>query len=129
LLSRLLHDEAQHVRFSTTLAIYAMGPRARGLIPALLDNLKDKDHMVRGSAARALGQIGSDEERVLVALAAVLKKDPDPSARDHAAYALGYIGSPRSRPALEEVLKDGEERVREGAMSALERVKANERAP
>jgi HEAT repeat protein len=100
-----------------------MGPKARGLIPALLVNLQDEDHFVRRGAAWALGQVGSDEDRVVAALIGVLRRDPDSSVRCAAAYALGYIGSPKARAALEQAAGDDVGRVREGARSALQRVR------
>jgi HEAT repeat protein len=128
LLSTLLHDEEQSVRFYTTLAIYDLGPKAKGLIPALLANLKDKDRHVRGGAAWALGRIGSNEDRVVDGLVELLKNDPEAMVRSDAAYALGYIHALQAKPALEQALQDPDALVRTGAKDALERVTWTERS-
>ena len=121
LLTALLGDKDQNVRFYTTLAIYDLGPHAKPLIPALLVNLKDGDHYVRGTAAWALGQIKSPENDVVAAVVPLLK-DPDMGVRRDAAYALGYMGAVQAIPALKAALHDPDPNVSTGAREALDRL-------
>jgi len=64
---------------------------------ALMEALKDKNAIVRGEAAEALGRIGGARARD--ALIAALE-DPNPTVRQRAALALGLLGSAESGPKL-----------------------------
>lgn len=121
LVADLLRDADGRVRFYTTLALSGLGPRAKPLTPELLVCLTDSDYLVRGSAARVLGEIDSPDDHVVAAIVPLLK-DPEWWVRRDAAYALGYMGAVRATPALEDALNDSEEQVRSGARSSLDRL-------
>lgn len=121
LLATLLQDWDKDVRFYTTLAVYGLGPNAKPLTPALLLNLSDGAHFVRGIAASVLGKIGPADDQVVAAVIPLLK-DPEWSVRWDAADALGGMGAVSARTALQQALDDPEPRVRTSARDAIERL-------
>jgi HEAT repeat protein len=78
--------------------------------------LRDNEWFVRGSAAEALGEIGSPE-----AVAALINalSDNEEDVRVNAARALGKIGSPEAVAGLINALSNNEEDVRINAARAL----------
>jgi HEAT repeat protein len=93
--------------------------KLRRTVPMIINFLKDKDNNVRGSAATALGRIGS--ESAVNALIGCLKDDAN-NVRGSAAYALGRIGSELAVSALMGSLKDEVNNVRGSAAHALGRI-------
>ena len=85
-------------------------------IEPLIARLDDSDANVRSSAARALGEIGSD--RAIEPLIARLD-DSDANVRSSAARALGEIGSDRAIELLIARLDDSDANVRSSAARAL----------
>jgi uncharacterized protein (TIGR03067 family) len=78
------------VRMEAAQGLEALGPAAKGAVPALTVALKDKSSMVRRSAASALGHVGEDARAAVPALVALLK-DSDRNLRRAAATALKTI--------------------------------------
>jgi len=90
-------DEAQQ-------ALMHCGPAG---VQALTAALTDPDEVIRGEAARTLGEIGPGAQTAVPALIELLR-DTDRSVRREAAHALGRIGTDAetSVPALALVLRD-----------------------
>lgn len=87
-------------------------------IPVLSDVLlHDPDPLVRHEAAFSLGQIGLTS--AVHALEEAVRSDRDPIVRHEAAAALGSIGSPAAEQTLLSALEDGDEIVRNSAMTSL----------
>ena len=61
-------------------------------IPALTRALSDKEALIRGHAAWALGRIGGDEARAALAIAQAV--DPDRTVREEARFALTLCDAP-----------------------------------
>jgi HEAT repeat protein len=99
------------IRLSAGKALGAMGPEA---VPALIKALKDEDSVVRGYAARALGEIGPAAKDAIPALARGLRDSGDfilGNVGEQMASALGQIGT-AAVPTLTEALKDRDWKVR-----------------
>lgn len=87
-------------------------------IPVLSDVLlHDPDPLVRHEAAFSMGQIGLTS--AIRALEEAVRSDRDPIVRHEAAAALGSIGSPEAEQTLRLALEDGDEIVRNSAMTSL----------
>jgi HEAT repeat protein len=111
-LVKLFRDSSKTVRETAGTALVAIGQPS---VELLIENLKDKDFVVRCHAARALGGMTTDyqigrswvrDPKVVDALIVTLK-DPDRAVREDATIALGMIGDPRAIDALLEAMKDG----------------------
>ena len=74
----------------------------------LIQALYDKNALLRGEAAEALGRIGNS--RALRPLETALE-DPDPTVRAHAASALGYLGRSEAVPKLVQALEANRNRT------------------
>jgi HEAT repeat protein len=87
--------------------------------PLLLSYLKDNENNIRGSAATALGKIGSEKavEHLINALS-----DDAKNVRGSAATALGRIGSEKAIEPLIKALNDEANNVRGSAATALGRI-------
>jgi hypothetical protein len=94
------------------------------LIDSLIADLASNESDVRGSAAAALGMLGS--ERAVDPLITALRTDKEIDVRERAATALGEIGDKRAIEPLKEALQDeGEfigEKVKDRAFTALEHI-------
>lgn len=111
-LIKLFRDSSKIVRETAGTALIYIGQPS---VDPLIENLKDKDFVVRCHAARALGGMTTDyqigrtwvrDAKVVDALIAALK-DPDRAVREDATIALGMIGDSRAIEALIEAMKDG----------------------
>jgi hypothetical protein len=94
----------------------------KGLVPALIDALKDEEKSVRQYAARTLVRVGKDAVGPLTDLL----KGKDKAQRANAAYVLGQLGAAAedALPLLIKALKDPDRALRVRAAFAIERVVA-----
>jgi HEAT repeat protein len=120
-LTQALADTDKAARVLAANAMYrcANAGKAGNAIPALQKALDDKEAEVRMSVASALGAAGA-----VAAVPSLIKAlaDEDASVRFNAAGALASIG-PRAKSAiraLQEKLRDEDQKVREAARRALE---------
>jgi outer membrane protein assembly factor BamB/HEAT repeat protein len=97
-----------------------LAPYTESIQPALRRALEDKDAMVAGDAARALGALGSRASPSVGALVKTLAHR-DPYVRVYVAEALASIGpkAAKATPALVEALGDPIAGVRWAACEAL----------
>lgn len=86
-------------------------------VPALIDALHNRDEIVRGAAASALGQFETHEQVIIPELIRALRDDSDDVAYS-ASYALAQIGK-EAVPALAVALADDRPLVRRQAAYAL----------
>lgn len=86
--------------------------------------LSDPSPLVRGQAARALGDFGSVQSARAIA---ALLTDPSPTVRVQAAHALGDLQAPSTRSALEAAEADDDPAVRAKVAWALRQVEEAER--
>ena len=103
-----------------SLVIVAISQTHVKLVQSLHTAFQDRDPQVRKNAARALGDIGSDQavEGLIAAL-----QDRDPQVRKSAARALGDIGSDQAVEGLIAALQDeGGPVVRKSAAEALGKI-------
>ena len=108
--------------FRKQYCLVALGtPKATKAVPVILNFLKENSSEVRGSAATALGWIGS--ESALEALLETLR-DEASNVRGSAATALGWIGSEAAVAALLESLHDEDSITRGSAATALGRIRS-----
>src|SRR5213593_3395102 len=104
------------VRGAAIAALVAIGS---GAVPDLLGALEDRRAEVRLSAAEVLGRFAADGERIVPALARVVKGDAEPMVREAAIHSLETLG--RYDRALVSALRDPDAGVRIAAALALER--------
>jgi HEAT repeat protein len=97
-----------------TLALAA--PRDQRVIQHIRANLVTDYPEVDLAAARALGELSSDEGYTVATNGSASQ---DPRQRFLAALALGAIGRPDAQPILATLLKDQSPRVRIGAATAI----------
>jgi HEAT repeat protein len=86
ILSALLKDADDDVRYRTAAALKALGAQAAPAVPVLVAALKDKKRDVRNQSAQALGRIGS------AAVPALVEAVADKDACAWALKALASIG-------------------------------------
>ena len=99
-----------------------LGRRARPLIPALCEDLKDGDEVIRIRAAERFAALGRDAEPALTNLIDALNASEMHSQfRPMILQVLAGIGRPAVRP-LVAALKDEDVRVRSGAAEALGKI-------
>lgn len=96
-------------------------------VDGLVDGLRDENKAVRRAAAKALGKIGTAEERTVLALSGALL-DIDNGVRRFAAEALGRIGDETIVPELAEALDDRDPKARIAAFRALAKIDSPEAA-
>lgn len=97
-----------------------LGTNSGLVIPALIQNLTNKDSRIAVTAASLLGSIGAEPDRVVPELAKALGH-PAANVRCNAAYALGEFkeqGRP-VLPSLIRALEDSSEPVRAEVTNAL----------
>ncbi len=109
----------------TTIAlIYAsIGPVAADAIPQLVQDTTADRPDLRMNAVFALGQIHSNPELTLPALANSLR-DPENAVKAVAAYSLGVFGSDAKSviPELTKILANPDSKIKEAAASALKKI-------
>jgi len=100
-----LGDKQETVRLSAAVALGECGPKAA---PALIEELKNKDSVIRYWAARGLGKIGRPAAESAVPALAKALKDSSEVVRVSAAYALWKLGQRTdAMAALIKSLEDG----------------------
>jgi HEAT repeat protein len=100
-----------------------MGPRAKAAIPDLIKAVKGNDSVVRGPAARALGQIHSEPD-VIIPLLMDCLDSPLEGVPEGAAGGLGEFG-PLAKvaiPKLIEMLKVREKDLHAAVQLALKKI-------
>jgi len=112
-------------RRRAVLALGEAGSRSSAAVQALAEALADADPRVRFMAAAALGRIGPAAEAAVPDLLAALD---DGAAGNEAAESLVRIGK-AAVPALLEMMKTGDEKVRAQAATTLTRIGAGQRWP
>jgi protein kinase-like protein/HEAT repeat protein/Armadillo/beta-catenin-like repeat-containing protein len=110
-------------RRRAVLALAEAGFRSSAAVQALAEALADADPRVRFMAAAALGRIGPAAEAAVPDLLAALD---DEAAGNEAAESLVRIGR-AAVPALLEMMKSGDEKVRVQAATTLTRIGAGQR--
>jgi HEAT repeat protein len=110
-------------RRRSVLALAEVGPRSSEAVQALAQALADPDGRVRFMAAAALGRIGPAAQAAVPALLAALE---DEAAGNEAAESLVRIGK-AAVPALLEMMKTGEGKVRVQAATTLTRIGATQK--
>ena len=107
LLVDLLRHESDSIRRGAINELIDLVPHTESIQPALRRALGDKDVVVAGDAARALGALGARASLSVDALAKTLSHE-DPYVRIYAAEALASIGpgAANATPALAKALTD-----------------------
>jgi HEAT repeat protein len=119
LVKALKKKEGNHALIVKALGLIA--PKAKELIPTLLEAVKDPDKAVRAAAVNALAGIEPKVQEAVPALTAALK-DEDTGVRLAAVQALIAIRGPEAKEpiaALAELLAHTEASTRRDAASAL----------
>lgn len=120
LLVELLRDERDYIRRGAVNELIDLVPDTERIQPALRRALRDKDSMVAGDAARALGALGQRASPSVPALVKTLSHE-EPYVRIYAAEALASIG-PKASAATRDLaiaLGDPVPGVRWAACEAL----------
>jgi HEAT repeat protein/outer membrane protein assembly factor BamB len=120
LLEDLLRHKSDLVRRGAISELIDLAPHTESIQPALRGALGDKDSVVAGDAARALGALGKGASPSVGALAKTLAHE-DPYVRVYAAEALASIGPNAAKAinALVKALGDPVPGVRWAACEAL----------
>jgi HEAT repeat protein len=124
---KALADPDLSVRCSASYAIGKIGAQAQEAIPLLEKNVKARDAVLQMASAWALVHVNPRlrglADLCLGPLTHALKHS-DPAARSHAAEALGMMGTAAvpALTALEGLLQDPDEIVRQSAAAAIKRI-------
>jgi len=100
--------------------LFLVGDSMAGDADRLINNLRDRDSVVRNEAARKLGDL--KDPSAVATLIVILKKDKDWSVRWSAEDALVSIGAPAVEPLIK-MLKDDSWRVRRRAVRTLAKIR------
>ncbi|MDD5437373.1 MAG: HEAT repeat domain-containing protein, partial [Candidatus Omnitrophica bacterium] len=103
-------------------AVAAVAPAAKPAVitvPALIEDLKDKDVAKRHAAVLALGVIGTKEAVLAIV---TVSKDKEWIVRAAAAQALGHIGGEEALTILPQLSKDEDAEVRKAAGEAMKQI-------
>lgn len=112
-----------------TFAIGALADRFGGkntrkrVDSTLIGLLRDDDAVIRASAARALGNRSTREDRKVLKALQRAARDDESMVRVEAVLGLGMSASPTTGPTLLEALGDGDPRVKMAAADAFTFVK------
>jgi HEAT repeat protein len=118
-----LRDPDLAVRHDAAAGLLYQGDNARPAVKALLAALRDPHARVRQRVVLALNAIDGEGKVVLPAVAELLR-DRDPALRATAVEVLGQYGED-AVPLLLTALRDGNARVRKGALATLESVEGD----
>jgi HEAT repeat protein len=130
-LTKMLADTNEYVRFDGALGLGILGPAAREAVPGLVKMLLgEKNDWVRGIAAHTLGKIGPAAKDAIPALIRVAKEDEMDETRIDAMIALGNMGPAAlaAIPVLEEALTDRAEEISAAASSVLQKMRELEKS-
>jgi HEAT repeat protein len=117
MLITLLGDREAAVRLTAAEALGKIGDQRAERF--LVQALHDSDPRVREAAARSIGALSQESEKVEMELVALLS-DPEVPVRHAAAQALGgQKGTPALMSALTELLRNPDPAVRQAAVHAL----------
>jgi HEAT repeat protein len=110
-------------RQAAVTALEILGPKVRGVLPALTDALaKDAEPDIRQSVAQVLGRMGGGARPAVEALGQAVRDDKSARVREAAALALGGRMVPHSKIAvlvLADALRDPEPGPRQAAAKTL----------
>jgi HEAT repeat protein len=120
---QILFIQADGRRAGVVTDLGDMGSRAKAAIPDLIKALKGNDSAVRGPAAKALGQIHCEPEKIIPLLVDCLNS-PLEGLPEGAARGLGEFGplAQAAAPKLVELLKVPDKEMRAAAHSALMKI-------
>lgn len=121
---------AEGRRVDAVSSIGQFGPPAQKAIPDLIKALKGTDSAVRGPAARALGQIHCEPDRVIPLLRSYLD-DPQDGVPEGAVEGLGGFGvlAKAALPKLMELSKVPDKDLRAAVSAALKRIDPEGKGP
>ena len=91
-------------------------------IPAMLQDENMRVRLGTAALVEELAPEHSSELRTIVPALMVLLKHENPVVRGDTAYVLGIIKDPQAEEALQQLLHDDNEGVRESAQDALEEI-------
>ena len=122
-----LSSAQDSIRASAAFALGKIGPAARAAVPALRENLRRPDPIVRLASIRALLQIQPGEQRLAAVAAPMLLEALGSEyelVRAEAVTALGERSDfgKRAIPQLKKLLQDPSPLVRDRAAEALKRL-------
>jgi len=108
-------------RWEAVRTLGKIGPDSKPAVPLLLELLGHKENRLREHSAESLGEIGAPEA---VGPLTGLLADKEFMVRRDAVRSLGQLGAAAkpSLPAIEKLLTDKEEIVREATKAALRRI-------
>lgn len=119
--SRVLREsENWEIRRAALVILEMMGDEAKGVVPTLIDTLRDKDAELRDRGIRILGKLGAHAAAAAPALVEALRDDEE-VVRDAAARVLAGLGK-EARPALPALIKGvqaGDLAILDGASRVL----------
>ena len=118
----LQQDPSVDVRYQAVLALSRIN--SEETVPAFLEALGDDHERIREIAVQALGR--QTDDRVVDALAGVLKSDPSREVRISAANGLGRLRDIRAVDALTEAMEDEDVEIRRAAARALSQLNYGE---
>jgi HEAT repeat protein len=106
-------------------AVDAMGRSCNQTwLPTVLQEMENRAPEMRHAAAFAAGEIG--DEQAIEPLRRAAVEDPDREVQLAAIHALGEIGGSRARVALQSVLYQGDDSLREAVEEALAEIAFSE---
>jgi HEAT repeat protein len=106
-------------------AVDAMGRSASDAwLPVVMSEMGSRSPEMRHAAAFAAGEIG--EEEAIQPLRRLAIEDEDREVRLAAVHSLGEIGGPKARVALQSILYEGDDSLREPVEEALSEIAFNE---
>jgi HEAT repeat protein len=118
LIESIYHEESLWLKVG---AVDAMGRNCSEVwLPIILSEMADASPEMRHAAAYAAGEIG--DETAVQPLKELVLADRDREVQLTAIHSLGEIGGPRARVALQNLLYEGEDYLREAIEEAMEEV-------